>query len=266
MRYKYSPEMQLPFSKWLRRNSQILLNVVPNLFVRVPKIKSNFVFIVGCGHSGTTLLATILSRHSDFFTIGYESEIFYPHYSLKCSREILKSWDKLASQHSKKFILEKTPKHVLCVSKILKINPDSKIIFVIRNGLDNILSLKKRFNNINFAIDRWVSDNKPITRHYQSERAFKIKYEDLTQNTELTLRDICHFLDIKYEKHMLNSNISPYGKNSEILSIRQKQTTMPIYQNSDKWKNELSRDEVKIFWKKENGLMQHLGYDPNDYK
>jgi hypothetical protein len=36
----------------------------------------NPVFIVGCGHSGTTLILRILAEHKNLHVIDYESDIF----------------------------------------------------------------------------------------------------------------------------------------------------------------------------------------------
>lgn len=36
----------------------------------------NFIFIAGCGHSGTTLLASRLSGHPDCYLVGRETAIF----------------------------------------------------------------------------------------------------------------------------------------------------------------------------------------------
>jgi len=36
----------------------------------------NFIFIVGCGHSGTTIVNKIISNHKNIFGFNYETYLF----------------------------------------------------------------------------------------------------------------------------------------------------------------------------------------------
>ena len=100
------------------------------------------IFIVGCGHSGTSILLSVLSNHPRFYTIIPESYIF--HKNEYHRSKILRMWVQKAYDNNKHILLEKTPSHCLKVRQILQTFVSPKIIAVIRDGRDVCCSLKKK--------------------------------------------------------------------------------------------------------------------------
>ena len=89
-----------------------------NLYSHFPQLKTQFIFVVGCSNSGTTLLTTILGRNTSVLALGDESYIFgQDKIYIKAS---LKQWDIISRQLHKDFFVEKTPKHIYEI-KILKL-------------------------------------------------------------------------------------------------------------------------------------------------
>lgn len=262
MRYKYAPAMQIPLGWWIKEVVKTLYFLVPDLFVKPVKPVSGPVFVAGCGHSGTTLLAAILSRHRDFFAIGHESEVFLPVNGLFFARKAVLSWDQLARQYGKKYFVEKTPKHALCLKRIFRAVPDAKVLFIVRDGRDNVASLRKRFGNFDLALRRWISDNQPALLWKDNPRVFLIKYEDLVGEPEASVKRICGFLGIDFEDSMLSSAESPYDHISDgNMSVRADQVREPIRNNTGRWKEDLSAEEVKTIWKKAGTMMRSFGYE-----
>ena len=58
----------------------------------------NPIFIVGCGHSGTTLLNKLLGHHSNIFSIPDESWIFGHKLEKSETMKIFKLWSYLAKK------------------------------------------------------------------------------------------------------------------------------------------------------------------------
>jgi len=133
-----------------------------NDFKLTPDYQKNYIFIVGCGHSGTTLLAARLGNHDQIHVIPKETGWFLPKRSLRAGKKKMNLEFSRAKEDGKKILLEKTPKHIHCIHRILKVYPCAKIIIVHRNCYDNIASLKKRFN-FELALNRWLIDTKPST-------------------------------------------------------------------------------------------------------
>jgi hypothetical protein len=262
MRYKYAPAMQIPLGWWIKEVAKTLYFQVPDLFVKPARTESGPVFVAGCGHSGTTLLATILSRHRDFFAIGHESEVFLPVNGLFFARKAVLSWDQLARQFGKKYFVEKTPKHALCLKRIFKVVPDARVLFIVRDGRDNVASLRKRFGDFDLALWRWISDNGAALLWKDDPRVLIIRYEDLVREPADAAQRICGFLGIDFEDPMLSSTDSPYDHLSDRnMAVRAEQVREPIRDNSGRWKEELSAGEVEAFWKKAGTMMRSFGYE-----
>lgn len=261
LRFKYSSQMRLSFKSALKRYARIVFHTIPDIFAKPTTTSSVPVFVVGCGNSGTTLLATILSRHPDVFSIGYESSIFFPVHGLSFSRKVSRLIDALTIQHGKKFSLEKTPKHVHCLERIFRILPEARVVFVTRDGRDTVASLKKRYGDLHLALDRWVTDNTPLQAWRSDPRVFLITYEDLVRGPETLVKKLCAFLNLKYQDTMLHSTNNPYQRLARgNMVIRSEQVSKPIYDNTGKWKEELSSDELELFWNTAGQTMHDLGY------
>lgn len=217
-----------------------------------PELVSNFIFIVGCSHSGTTLLTTIFGRNSEVLAIGDETYVFGQEHAY--IKSALKQWDVLCRQLKKKVFLEKTPKHIYEIKKILKYVPDAKIIVTIRNPIDNIASLVKRNNDFKFSYKKFIADNKNIVRFKNDDRVILCNYEDLVTNPEKTVKDLCTQVNITFEENMLHSSSSVFEhwKESEQGNkiLRQKQVTKKITNNIGKGRNTFTPQQIQLILKK----------------
>lgn len=189
--------------------------------------KLNYAFIVGCGHTGTTLLSAMLSIHKDIYCPMYETEIFFKKDSLKKIKEL----EKIAKDQNYKYLLEKTPRHLYKIEKINGLLKNVKFLSCIRNGYDTIFSLNKRYNDLEKSINRYIDDNLFLISMIENNNIKLVKYEELTSTTEKTLKEVCKFLNIKYNKNMLNfHNYKLIWKNkSQNSSLRTDQISKPVY-------------------------------------
>ena len=62
----------------------------------------------------------------------------------------------------------------------------------------------KRYKNLDLAIQRYQDDSIQTLRSLELKNSILIKYEDLILNTEVTLKKICKFLNLRIEKDMIN--------------------------------------------------------------
>jgi len=116
------------------------------------------IFIVGCGHSGTSIILALLDAHSKLYAIPYESYLFCKFDSKVDDTEILfklAEWQKETLKKEKKRFVEKTPAHIHRMGKILRICPDAKIICMLRDGRDVACSFKAR-GSFSEGIRRWT--------------------------------------------------------------------------------------------------------------
>lgn len=139
-------------------------------------------FIVGYARSGTTLLATLLDRHSQI-AVTPETH-FFDHYYVRADSDatskktlveqmllhprildlgigrdaILEAFDEYDCSHRgvlcatleayrrkrhKQYVIEKTPAHLPYVPTILQWLPDARVIYIERDGRDAVMSLMR---------------------------------------------------------------------------------------------------------------------------
>tara|TARA_B100000989_G_scaffold295829_1_gene277676 strand:+ start:100 stop:813 length:714 start_codon:yes stop_codon:yes gene_type:complete len=194
------------------------------------------IFICGCGHTGTTILARIIGNHSKIYLINFETGAYLLNRHYKRNK-LLKKYIRFAKKNKKRFILEKTPRHIWHLDYINRITKNSKFILTTRNPKDTIYSLYKRYKNIDKAIIRYQDDSIQTIRFKNFKNSCLIKYEDLKLNPKRTLKKICKFLKLKYEENMLNFyqnpvewNLSnPFAKGKDLHNvIRNKQVNLPL--------------------------------------
>ncbi|GMW03363.1 MAG: sulfotransferase [Candidatus Hydrogenedentota bacterium] len=206
------------------------------------------VFIVGNERSGTTLMATLLDRHSRIAATP-ETHVFYPcnefiwkqHYAnpeslvraildterardlgltvtdVHCHsisgtkayedavEAILKAY---AERCGKPRVAEKSPFHVFHVRRILKAYPHARILCMVRDGRDAVLSLIKArwaHNDTRLHATRWRQIARitlALERAYP-ERFMRVHFEQLLQNPEEELERVTEFIGEVFEPSML---------------------------------------------------------------
>lgn len=214
-------------------------NAIPSAFVEPLDSETLFVFVAGCGHSGTTLMAAKLSNHSSIMGIGKETEVFTPgDYSLPAVKAVADQWRYFAEFNGRGCVLEKTPKHVYAYEAVQKVLPNNKFLIMTRNPLDTIASLYKRFGDLDFCIERWVFDNQEALRHRHRKNVLFVKYEDFTKSPERKLTEITRFLGLEHEPSLLESNESVYSRTRQAdnMRLREEQVSKPIKPNLGGWR------------------------------
>lgn len=100
------------------------------------------------------------------------------------------------------YISDKNPQYILFINTILKIFPDARFVHIVREPRDNIYSHLISFKEKNtiFRAYQWVAFNSIIeaTKKKLPGRFFSLKYEELVNETEKTMRGLCGFLNIPF--------------------------------------------------------------------
>lgn len=229
------------------------------------------VFIVGCGHSGTSILLRIIAGHSRFHAIEDESRLFY-----KPNRQItktLKHWSQLLRENNKKRIIEKTPEHIFCLENMIKKIHDAKIICMVRDGRDVACSHKQR-TSFESGLDNWISSTMAIEPYLNHPNIMIVKLEDLVSNPTEIIKEILGFLGESFEEGILDYHKSPaYYYNSRIekplnakdgnnhRALRNWQINQPLFKSTSRWKLEMSESEKNIFKQKAQNYLSFWGYE-----
>ena len=121
--------------------------------------------------------------------------------------------DSLAMEENKSIWLEKTPEHLYFIEDIQSLIPDAKFIHILRNGMDTIASMYEATRNftdlwggvwdLEHCIERWKDAMLTSHKYVDNSRHILVKYEELIDNKNVVLADICNFIGIEYDAAML---------------------------------------------------------------
>jgi hypothetical protein len=174
-----------------------------------------------------------------------------------------------AKLDKKKIIGEKTPQNIRYVDEILKLFPDAKIIHIIRDPRAAIASMLKVdwtaddviINTLKWKIDILFAESYDKTNSNYKE----IHYEELIKNTEPVLKELCEFIGVEYEKTILDFHKTAkqyIGNQPEKVN-----TFKPLSADSlERWKNELSPEQIYIIEKIAGSYIEKLGYEKTKIK
>lgn len=183
------------------------------------------------------------------------------------------------SKAGKTIACEQTPRCVFYLSEILEYFPNAKIINMVRDPRDVMLSQKRKWTRRHFGqtaipfferLRTWSNYHPYITPrlwsaavdaaelHVSDERMTTVKYEDLLRNPNKTIDDLCGFLDLQFSAQMLDI---PHEGSSNIVDTVHKLGVDGSRQNL--WKNGgLSKREIAINQRIVAGRLSRYGYRP----
>ena len=235
-------------------------------------------FIIGCGHSGTTLLANMFACHPLVYVPLRETETFISKKFHESDRFEEKWWSMYEELHAtgKLHLIEKTPRHLLVMNRIRKHVPIAKFIIMVRDGRDVAASFIKRNGSAKVGADRWVSENRIVINEAKSRDVCLIRYEDLICYTEDVLKKLCKFIGcgMTYEEGMLEYYKEPklwFGvkelakgtgaEGEQHNLLRSWQVNQPKFDGRGQWKTMLSDEEKAYFDSGEaKDMLDYFGY------
>ena len=218
------------------------------------------VFIIGCGHSGTSIMLRILGEHPDLWPIEQESALFLR--SDENVHRAMADWDKKCLESQATRWIEKTPPHIFQMDRFLALRPGAQFILMLRDGRDVVASLRQRkgYEGIEDRIDRWIYDNKAGLPFWGHPQVKVVKYEEFVERPDITLSEICEFLNISASHDLLgyhqkekswysNAMEKPASvtTSKDHMDLRNWQVNQPLFDGRGKWKKILSEEELQSF-------------------
>jgi hypothetical protein len=258
-----------------RRSPSIAANVVRGgtTLIGGKRLEASPIFVVGCGHSGTSLLVRVLGAHSRIWEVPFESNLGTR--SDITSRMLVKYFDLCTLANSKHRWVEKTPNHINCLERLWTIAPNAPVLLIIRDGRDVACSIRKRTGHVRDGILRWVYDNRAGERYWNDSRVHLLRYEQLVVDFERTIKGALAFLGEEYEPSMANywqsaapsagsqQSVSPVGANHD--NFRRWQISQPLFDGRGKW-HSLAASEKQIVKELAGDMLREYGYvDSNDW-
>jgi hypothetical protein len=100
---------------------------------------------------------------------------------------------------NKRIWAEKTPTNIYMLGPFLKVFPNSKVIHLVRDPRDIIISFMARGHTVVSAGDFWLACMSAIRNYRQDARVLEIRYEDLILKSEEILEKVCRHLGIRFD-------------------------------------------------------------------
>jgi len=157
---------------------------------------------------------------------------------------------------------DKTPYYILHLDTILEMFPDAQIIHLIRDGRDCAISMLERkwdlkiFNTYHAAYiwDRYVTKGKNFgSKHPESY--FEIRYEDILNQPEASIKRLCDFLKIEFNDSVINFKKSDGSGKTALLTKPLKKS------NQAKWKSKMTKKQLAIFESLAGNTLKSSGYE-----
>ncbi len=226
------------------------------------------VFIVGCGHSGTTLLLRIIGAHPHIHPILNETYCF-----VDGPWRRIRSFDMEAYRSGARRWVEKTPAHIRHLERIFARRPKARVLLLLRDGRDVAASIAKRTGDICYGARRWVQDNRLGKRWWDDPRVMLVRYEDLVTRFEEETRRIFAFLgeelsrdprDFRSKFALVREEQRP-PDSSEVnhVAYRRWQVSQPLFDGRGRWKA-LTAEERALVKREAGPLLREFGYADSD--
>ncbi len=235
-----------------------------------------FGFIAGSPHSGSTLLARILSEHSRVHVPAHETEAFSAgrrHAWVVLARLLAE-----ARAAQKTFVVEKTPDHVSRLALIRQMLPGSRFVLTVRDGRDVTASIGRRFEgDFERGFLWWISAARSIVAAMGAPDVLLSRYEDFVLDPAARVEAICAFLGLDFDPAMLeyHARHKPWGEaalprialatpsHQSHAVRRQAQANAAVYDARGEWRQLLPGRWAEAFAvEPARSLMLQLGYDP----
>jgi len=140
-------------------------------------------------------------------------------------------------------------------------------IYLYRDGRDVALSFQKAIvgeKHIYNLANKWRSDQLSALKICESlpkNRQMSICYESLIHNPEKTIKTLCNKLEIPFQKDYLQFYTSSESKNTSDSGEMWKNVKKPVMKhNFNKYKTEMSREDLYIFESIAGDALVSLGY------
>jgi hypothetical protein len=165
-------------------------------------------------------------------------------------------------------VMDKSLDSVHYANELMSLYPDMLFLNVVRDPRAQVASMNRAiihdFDTLLNA-QAWADAHRvalPLVGRYP-ERVLTIRYEDFLANQEETLRKVCNFFGIAYMPQMLDVARSPEAQQiSQLSALWSSNCFAPIAANVDKFKKQLSMEEIEIIETLTKDYMALYGYEP----
>jgi sulfotransferase family protein len=182
----------------------------------LPLPNREYFLVIGAPRSGTTLLATMISRHTDVGVLNEDitgkwvrkilgkrvlgNKLCVPNQIQIRRSRVTRSWLKKIG------LTDEHPKSAYSIEEYMRI-PNFKVVAIVRDGNDTIASMMERGKSSwKKAARRWTQAIETIfsLKNQYGERVFVVSFEDLVLNSEKVIGSLCGHLRLDFQPQILD--------------------------------------------------------------
>lgn len=178
------------------------------------------------------------------------------------------------NEEGKEYWGDKTPLQTQFLDQIWEMFPYAFVINMIRDPRAVVASAKRYFDKKRGPYDFWITRNieETVARwktevsrstEYESKRPdfmSRVYYEGLVENPQKVLAPVCQKMGIEFESQMLDYHQDRKSDKNKLTDWHL-ETTKPINKgNVDKWRTELTEDEINYIERELKDEMIAFGY------
>ncbi len=170
-------------------------------------------------------------------------------------------------QHQAKVVMDKSLDSVHYADELVELFPDMLFLNVVRDPRAQVASMNRAIiHDYDSGLNAlaWLNAHKKARELIQRipEQVLTIRYEDFLTNQELILRKICQFFEIEFSTSMLDIAHSDEAQQiAHRSSLWESNCFPPIMANKDKFKQQLSNEEINIIESVCAEYMKLYGYE-----
>ncbi len=182
-----------------------------------------------------------------------------------------------AEKNGKTVPCDQTPRNVFYIGEILALYPEARVISMVRDPRDVLLSQKRKWKRRFLGADDipfreavrswanyhpivisklWNASTRAAGRHADDPRVHLLRFEDLVNDPECAIRQVCEFAGLSFEENMLH--VPQVGSSSGLDHPEQRGINRD---RAGSWKRGgLSSTEIYLCQKISGGPMRRFGY------
>lgn len=170
-------------------------------------------------------------------------------------------------RHHARIVMDKSLDSVHYADELLQLFPNMLFLNVVRDPRAQVASMNRAIiHDYDSTLNAlaWLEAHQLsrdiINRH--PDRVLTIRYEDFLTNQETVLRAICGFFGIAFTSKMLDVTHSNEAQQiSHMSALWESNRFPPILANKDKFKQQLSMQEIEVIESLTREFMQLYGYE-----
>lgn len=162
---------------------------------------------------------------------------------------------------------DKTPDHVLRIPMLVALFPEARVVHVVRDGRDVAASLLELgwVEGIERAALHWrhrVLQGRQAAGLLPSVRYHELRYEDLVERPEPTVRALCAAMDLSFEPAMLRyEKAAAEALRTEPFPHHNRFVTRPLRPGLRDWRRDLPTMALYRFEALAGDALAELGYE-----